>query len=112
MLYTDHSALLEVLKSEDATGRISRWQLALSEYDLDTFHIPGKDLAVADGLLRMAGYPSLSASNDESTVASFMVDTHMQPATTTISTANHNSETTPTTNTYNPSSETRHMFCP
>ena len=50
MLYTDHQALLKVLKSEDVTGRIARWQLALSEYDLDVYHVPGKDLAVADGL--------------------------------------------------------------
>ena len=28
MLYTDHQALLKVLKSEDVTSRISRWQLA------------------------------------------------------------------------------------
>ncbi|KAF6232615.1 hypothetical protein HO173_009283 [Letharia columbiana] len=35
MLYTDHQALLKVLKSEDVTGRISRWQPCLSEYDLD-----------------------------------------------------------------------------
>ena len=35
MLYTDHQTLLKYLKSEDSTGRLARWQLALSEYDLD-----------------------------------------------------------------------------
>ena len=40
MLYTDHQALLKCLKIEDATGRLARWQLALSEYDLGVFHVP------------------------------------------------------------------------
>ena len=35
ILYTDHQALLKCLKSEDNTGRLARWHLALSEYDLD-----------------------------------------------------------------------------
>ena len=65
MLYTDHQALLKVLESEDITGRISRWQLALSEYDLDIYHVPGKDLAVADGLSRIEGYPSRIAIDED-----------------------------------------------
>ena len=39
MLYTDHQALLKCLKIEDATGRLARWHLALSEYDFDIFHV-------------------------------------------------------------------------
>ena len=42
-LYTDHQVLLKILKSEDATGRISRWQLALSKYDIQTHRVPGKE---------------------------------------------------------------------
>lgn len=74
MLYTDHQALLKVLKSEDATGRIVRWQLALSEYDLDIYHVPGKDIAVADGLSRIMGPPSMTPSNDEVEMAAFSAD--------------------------------------
>lgn len=74
ILYTDHQALLKVLKSEDVTGRISRWQLALSEYDLDVYHVPGKDLAIADGLSRIEGYPSRMATDEESTMASFVAE--------------------------------------
>lgn len=47
MLYTDHQALLKVLKSEDVAGRISRWQLCLSQYDLDVYHVPGKEILAA-----------------------------------------------------------------
>lgn len=74
MLYTDYQALLKVLKSEDVTGRISRRQLSLSEYDLDIFHVPGKDLAVADGLSRIQGWSSRSATEEESTMASFAAE--------------------------------------
>ena len=75
VLYTDHQALLKVLKSEDVTGRISRWQLAISEYDLDVYHVPGKDIAVADGLSRITGYPSKSATTEEAIMASFVAET-------------------------------------
>ena len=74
MLYTDHQALLKALRSEDATGRLARWQLMLSEYDLDIFHVPGKDLAVADGLSRLGGYPSSSPSPEETTMEAFAID--------------------------------------
>ena len=57
-LYTDHSALVSLLKEDDSHGRIARWQYRLSEYVLDIKHVPGKELAIADGLSRIRGYPS------------------------------------------------------
>ena len=74
MLYTDHQALLKCLKSEDSTGRLARWQLALSEYDLDIFHVPGKDITIADGLSRLTGYPSSSPTAHEVNDTAFMAD--------------------------------------
>ena len=74
MLYTDHQALLKCLKSEDSTGRLARWQLALSEYDLDVFHVPGKDITIADGLSRLEGYPSAPPTQHEVNDTAFMAD--------------------------------------
>lgn len=48
-LYTDHQALLKVLRGEDGHGRIARWQLRLGEYDLEIKHVPGKELLIGDG---------------------------------------------------------------
>ena len=57
-LYTDHSALVSLLNGDDSHGRIARWQYRLSEYVLDIKHVPGKELAIADGLSRIRGHPS------------------------------------------------------
>ena len=48
--------------------------MALSEYDLDIYHVLGKDLAVADGLSRIEKYPSRIATDEESTMASFAAE--------------------------------------
>lgn len=50
-----YRAFLQTLESEDVTGRTSRWQLALSEYDLDIHHELGKVIAIAESLSRMTG---------------------------------------------------------
>ena len=49
-VYTDHSALTSVLKMDDPTGRICRWQLYLQRFAIEYVHVAGKSLAVADGL--------------------------------------------------------------
>ena len=74
MLYTDHQALLKCLKSEDTAGRIARWQLALSEYDLDVFHVRGKEITIADGLSRIEGYPSARPTPHKVNDTAFMAD--------------------------------------
>jgi len=52
-VYTDHQALLGLLRKDDAHGRIVRWQIRLAEYDVEYIHIPGRENVVADGLSRM-----------------------------------------------------------
>lgn len=72
-LYTDYKALLKTLKLEDTIGRIARWQLALSEYNLDIYHVPGKDIVIADGLSRMTGYPAMDPTDEETELVVFMI---------------------------------------
>jgi len=52
-IYTDHQALLGLLRKDDAHGRIVRWQVRLAEYDVEYIHIPGKENVLANGLSRM-----------------------------------------------------------
>ena len=52
-VYTDHQALVKQLQKDDAHGRIARWQVHLSEYDVEYIHIPGTQNAIADGLSRL-----------------------------------------------------------
>ena len=53
LVYTDHSALIHLLKGDDAHGKIARWQQKLSEFDVEYVHIPGSKNVIADGLSRM-----------------------------------------------------------
>ena len=53
IVYTDHQALVSLLKKDDAHGRIARWQVRLSEYDVEYQHISGAENLLADGLSRM-----------------------------------------------------------
>ena len=53
IVYTDHQALVSLLKKDDAHGRIARWQVRLSEYDVEYQHISGAANLLADGLSRM-----------------------------------------------------------
>lgn len=58
-LYTDHQALVSMLGSDDTRGRIARWQNRFAEYDLVVIHVPGKSLAIADGLSRFPAHSQL-----------------------------------------------------
>ena len=53
IVYTDHSALIHLLKHDNAHGRMARWQLKLSEYDLEYDHIAGTQNIIANGLSQM-----------------------------------------------------------
>ena len=53
-VYTDHKALLSVLSKPSASPRITRWSLAMQEYDFDIIHIPGTLNVVPDALSRQA----------------------------------------------------------
>lgn len=52
-LYTDHQALVSILKGDDARGRLVRWQFQLAEYNLEIHHVPGVQNVLADGMSRM-----------------------------------------------------------
>ena len=52
-VYTDHSALISVLRHDDAHGRIGKWQMKLSEYDVEYVHVPGTQNVIADGMSRL-----------------------------------------------------------
>jgi len=52
-VYTDHKALLEFLRKDDAHGRIVRWQIRLAEYNVEYIHVSGKKNVLADGMSRM-----------------------------------------------------------
>lgn len=47
--YTDHVALVSTLRSENVPGKISEWQLALSEFDLHVRKDPRKGAACGRG---------------------------------------------------------------
>ena len=51
-LFTDHKALLSVLTKQSPSARITRWSLAMQEYDFDIVHIPGSLNKVPDALSR------------------------------------------------------------
>ena len=53
LVYTDHSALIHLLKGDDVHGKIARWRQKLLEFDIEYVHIPGSQNAIADGLSRM-----------------------------------------------------------
>ena len=52
-VYTDHQALVIPLRKNDGHGRIVRWLVRLSEYDIEYIHIPGKENLFADSLGRI-----------------------------------------------------------
>lgn len=53
MVYTDHSALTTLLQGDSARGRIANWQSMLGEFEMRIIHLPGKEMELADGLLRL-----------------------------------------------------------
>jgi hypothetical protein len=59
-VYTDHKALVSLLRKDDAHGRIVRWQIRLAEYDIEYIHIPGKENVLADGMSRMRKHEELA----------------------------------------------------
>ena len=56
LVHADHSALIHLLKGDDAHGKLAWWQQKLSEFDIEYVHIPGSQNAIADGLSRMPAH--------------------------------------------------------
>ena len=52
-VFTDHNPLTFLGKMKNKNQRLLRWRLFLQEYDLDVYHIPGKQNVVADALSRV-----------------------------------------------------------
>lgn len=52
LVYTDHRALVWLMKTTNFTGRLARWALALQEFDFKIEYRKGKDNAAADALSR------------------------------------------------------------
>ncbi|KAL3247644.1 hypothetical protein ABHI18_012339, partial [Aspergillus niger] len=75
ILYTDHTALKSVLgDSNNATGRIARWQYRLQEYDLEVIHVPGQTQVVADGLSRLPHWVAETNQEAEFAFPSFALE--------------------------------------
>jgi hypothetical protein len=53
VVYTDHNALVSLMKSKDTSSRLTRWALTLEEYNPEIKHRPGKKNMNADALSRI-----------------------------------------------------------
>jgi len=62
IIQTDHQALTFIKQCRLTNGRLTRWALALQEFDFEIVHIPGKENIVADTLTR---YPRMGESRTE-----------------------------------------------
>ena len=51
-VFTDHMAVLELLKNPHSSGRRARWFVVIQDYDVELRHIPGSKNIVADALSR------------------------------------------------------------
>ena len=52
IVFTDHNPLKYLNQFRNKNQRLTRWSLFLQEYNLEIFHIPGKDNILADSLSR------------------------------------------------------------
>ncbi len=53
IVYTDHSALREIISIKEPSGRLARWQMALQDKNIEIHHQPGKNNVKADFLSRL-----------------------------------------------------------
>ena len=51
-VYTDHNPLVFLNKVRNENQHLWQWSLALQSYDLDIYHIAGRDNVLADALSR------------------------------------------------------------
>ena len=63
--HVDHSVLLYVVSKASLTGKIARWTLLLQEFEIDIFHQPGIQHAVADYLSHLESGEAGDGIRDE-----------------------------------------------
>ena len=52
IVYTDHNPLVFINKMKNKNQRIMRWSLILQEYDVEIYHVKGRENIIADSLSR------------------------------------------------------------
>lgn len=62
IILTDHHALTFLKQCRLTSGRLTRWTLALQEYNLEITHIPGRQNLIVDTLTR---YPRTTDNRSE-----------------------------------------------
>lgn len=62
IIQTDHHALTFIKQCKLTSGRLTRWALALQEFDFSIEHIPGKENIAADMITRLNRYHSATSS--------------------------------------------------
>lgn len=54
LVYTDHNPIMFINKMKDKNQRLLQWNLTLQQYDIQIYHIRGKENVIADALSRVS----------------------------------------------------------
>ena len=53
VVYTDHNPLTFIHKMKNKNQKLTQWSLMLQEFDLEIYHVKGRDNIIADALSRI-----------------------------------------------------------